>query len=750
MSSPPQQRADRGPDLSLCDREPIHIPGSVEPNGVLLVFREPELTVVQVSASAATHIGITAEALLGVALGELFDGDSLAALQEQIRSGSLLRRRRFLNGVRVRGSEGSFDASLHRHQGVLIIELEPAADPKGVTQAAIFCAVTDALADLESRFSLIDLCQRVAGDVRQLTGFDRVMVYRFLEDDTGAVIAEDRRTDLAPYLGLRYPASDIPAQARRLYLVNALRMTADVNAPRSPMVPPLNPDTGQPLDMTYCVLRAMSPVHVEYLRNMGVTASMSVSIVKDERLWGLIACHHTTAKTIPYQVRVSCEILARVFSAHIAAAEEEDTRRGAASLREFADGFTRRLRAAPHVRSAAVEEGVQLANLIGAGAAVCIGNEFSLIGNTPSREQVESIRQWLDENQRDYVFHTDKFSEHCPNAACSAIEATGLLSVRIALGANDFILWFRPPAMKVVEWAGNPAKPVEETESGKRISPRLSFERWKEQVGDRSEPWRVYERVFALDVRHIVAEVLLVQQNAQVTRLNLELERSNIELDAFAYAASHDLQEPVRTLRAYSQLIARRAATRLTDEEIELLKMMESAAARMSNLIAALLGFAQVGGSARRERTSVSLEDVLRASLMNLTESIRESDATITNDPLPVVPVDREHMMRLMQNLIGNSIKYRKPDEPLQVHISAVREDAMWRIGIRDNGQGFEAQQSEFIFEAFRRLHGKDVPGTGIGLASCRRIVEQHGGRIWAESEGSGRGATFWFTLPAR
>jgi two-component system, chemotaxis family, sensor kinase Cph1 len=339
MSSAPEQHADGGPDLSICDREPIHIPSSVEPNGVLLAVREPELTVAQVSASAAIHIETAAEALLGVSLRELFDEDCFVALRQQIMSENLHQKRTFLSGVRVQGSGRSFDASLHRHQGALIIELEPAADPTGVAQSAIYSAVTDALADLEGHFSPVDLCQRVAVDVRGLTGFDRVMVYRFLEDDTGAVIAEDHRADLAPYLGLRYPASDIPAQARRLYLVNALRLKADVNAPRSPMVPHVNPDTGQPLDMTYCVLRAMSPVHDEYLRNMGVTASMSVSIVKDGRLWGLIACHHTTAKTVPYQIRVSCEILARVFSAHIAAAEEEDTRRGAATLREFADGF---------------------------------------------------------------------------------------------------------------------------------------------------------------------------------------------------------------------------------------------------------------------------------------------------------------------------------------------------------------------------------------------------------------------------
>ena len=749
MSFLPGHHINDGPNLSVCDREPIHVPGSVEPNGVLLAFREQELTVAQVSASAAVHIGMEAEALLGTPLGELFDGDSVVALRQQILSGNLHQKQRFLSGIRIRNCQGSFNASLHTHQGVLIIELEPTTDPTGVAPAAIFSSVTDTLADLEGRFSLVELCKRVVINVRQLTGFDRVMVYRFLEDNSGVVIAEERRGDLVPYLGLRYPASDIPAQARRLYLVNALRLKADVNALRSPMIPPLNPDTGQPLDMTHCVLRAMSPVHDEYLRNMGVTASMSVSIVKNERLWGLIACHHTSAKTVPYQVRLSCEILARVFSAHIATAEEEETRRGAASLRESADRLAERLRAAIHVKSALVEEGVQLAGAIGAGVAICVGGEISLVGDVPSLEQVEKIQQWLDKSQHEYIFHTDKLSERYPADEGSSIDATGLLSIRIALGARDFILWFRPPVEKIVEWAGNPAEPVKETEAGRRISPRLSFERWRESVGDRSEPWREYEREFALGVRNIVAELLLVQQNTQVTRLNLELERSNIELDAFAYAASHDLQEPIRTLRAYSQLLARRAATRLTIEEVELLKMVESAAARMSNLISALLDFAQVGGSARRDAKPISLEDVLRATLLNLAESIRDSGAEVTNDPLPTVTADQEHIMRLLQNLIGNSIRYRRPEVSLQVYISAVREEEMWRFGVHDNGEGFEKEQSEFIFEAFKRLHGRNNPGTGIGLATCRRIVEQHGGRIWAESEGSGRGATFWFTLPA-
>jgi signal transduction histidine kinase len=186
----------------------------------------------------------------------------------------------------------------------------------------------------------------------------------------------------------------------------------------------------------------------------------------------------------------------------------------------------------------------------------------------------------------------------------------------------------------------------------------------------------------------------------------------------------------------------------LSSDDVELLKVIEGGAARMASLISALLSYAQVGGRARRERKPINLEDVLRWSLMNLDESLRGAAARLTHDVLPVVTGDAEQITQLLQNLIGNSLKYRRPETPLTVHVSADREGNLWRFGVHDNGQGFEPAQAQMIFQAFQRLHGQDIPGTGIGLAICHRIVDLHGGRIWAESKGPGQGATFWFTLP--
>jgi chemotaxis family two-component system sensor kinase Cph1 len=749
MSSAPKQDASALPDLSVCEREPIHAPGSIEPNGALLVVQEPGLEIMQASGNAAIVLGTEAEALLGRSLDQVFEPESFASLRLWISTENLNGKRKYLSGMRVVGLQRTFDASIHRHQGVLVVELEAAiAEADKARHPHFYASLAAALAALDGRLSLSELSQRVTCHFRGLTGFDRVMVYQFLEDDSGWVIAEDCRDDMTPYLGLRYPTSDIPAQARQLYLSNTLRLKGDVNAVRVPLVPPLNPLTGQSLDMSYCVLRAMSPVHVEYLRNMGVTASMSVSIVKDERLWGLIACHHTTAKTVPHEIRISCEVLARVFSAHIAAAQEEDKRRHESVIVEFRDQLSERLRAQPDV-SKTLLEGERLASVINSkGAAVCIGGKVALIGVTPSRHEVEGLVQWLDSYQQRYIFYTDKLSEQCPSSEAFSEVASGLLSSRIALGSRDFILWFRPSALMVVEWAGNPAKPVEETEAGKRISPRLSFERWKETIGDRSEPWRDYEREFALSLRQSVAEVLLVRKNEEITRLNHELERSNIELDSFAYAASHDLQEPVRTVRAYAQLLNRRSGATLDDQARQLVQVIENSALRMGNLISALLTYGQVGGGRLRERKPVNFEDILRLAIMNLGELIRASDAIITHDPLPTVSADPEQMMQLLQNLVGNSIKYCRPNEFPQVHVSATMQNQVWSFSVEDNGEGFQPEEADLIFAAFKRLHGRDIPGTGIGLALCRRIVEHHSGRIWAESKGCGHGASFWFTLP--
>ena len=733
-------------DLSICAQEPIHIPGSIEPHGVLLVADEPDLRVIQLSDNAKALFGQETASLLGKTLSDALVRSSFQHLQSEIQGRNIDGQPIRLLDLSVTGQNGIFDATVHRFDGLLYVELEPRAIEGLQPANASYSALTHMLTELRSAESLTDLCQRAAAYVRRLTGFDRVMVYRFLEDDSGSVIGEDRREDLSPYLGLRYPASDIPAQARQLYLRNPIRLKPEVGSSGAALVPALNPVTRAPLDMSFCILRRMSPIHEEYLRNMGVAASMSLSIVKDHRLWGLIACHHSTPLHVTHSARIACEFLTEFLSSQIGAKEDAETREYQARLTSEGQRFEQLLRDSGNlVRLFAETPGEALSVLDAGGAVLFSESRLLSVGQTPTLQQEEGLIEWLIEHQSEPVFSTNRLQDHYPPAAAFAGTASGLLSIRVTKGGRHFLMWFRPEVSTTINWAGNPEKPVQLNNEGTRISPRQSFELWKQTVVGHASPWLAVERQYAASLRNVIAEVMLTHQNDEVTRLNAELSRSNIELDAFAYAASHDLQEPVRTIRLYAELVLR-GGNAASAQAPQSLRAIMAATDRMTELIRGLLDYARIGGLERMQCMSVSLEEILAVTLSNLRTAIEEQHATVTHEPLPHVCVDAARIGQVFQNLIGNALRYRSAESP-RVHVRADVSGAECVVHVQDNGLGFDPSYSERIFEVFKRLHGREVSGSGVGLAICRKIVEQHGGKIWAQSA-EGQGSTFSFSLP--
>jgi two-component system, chemotaxis family, sensor kinase Cph1 len=504
--------------LLRCADEPIAIPGAVQPHGVLLVVTEPDLAVVIASANAPDLFG---RPVAGVPLDDLLGSDDAARLRAGL-DGDLAE----VNPLRVQLSGADVDLVLHRADGVLITEWEPV---RGAEQAgaAWHRRLPTVLQRLSATATLDELTDVLARDVRTLTGFDRVLVYRFDAEWNGEVIAEARRDDLEPFFGLRFPASDIPAQARALYVTNWMRLIPDAGYRPVPLDPPVTPSTGRPLDLSGAMLRSVSPVHLEYLANMGVVSSMSVSLVDDGMLWGLIACHHYAGPHRPsYSDRVAAEFLGRTASlllpTKVAAGEQSGLVEVAHRQAQLAAVVGR----TPRELSAALADGevTALDLLPASGAAVRLNGQLRLLGTTPPADRVEPLVRALLAAGTPV---TDAVSRIVPEAADLADTASGVLAVEVAGGRDDFLAWFRPETIREVTWGGNPyTSKTAQTEAGPRLSPRRSFEAWSETVRETAQPWREHEIAAARTLASDLTDAALsraAEDNGLVTALQRTL-----------------------------------------------------------------------------------------------------------------------------------------------------------------------------------------------------------------------------------
>ncbi|SEU35963.1 ATP-binding protein [Stigmatella erecta] len=737
-------------DLTNCDREPIHIPGAIQPHGVLLGLSEPDLRLTHVSENAPGLLGTPAAELLGAELGRFIEPSVREPLEAGLRSERLRQFNPLKVVWRVGGVDRFFDGIAHRHQGKLLLELEPSSPRESVPFLSFFHGVREGLSRLRDARDLQELCEAVVQEVRSLTGFDRAIIYRFDAEWHGSVLAEARDSRADPYLGLRFPASDIPRQARELYQLNWLRIIPTVDYQPARVL--ALPEHGAPLDLSFSVLRSVSPIHLEYLHNMGVQASMSISLIRDGKLWGLISCTHISgAKYVPYEVRSACEFLGEVMSSLLAVKEgNEDYGQRIRAKSIHASLLERMAREVDFVSELARQEPALLELVHAQGAAIHFHGRTTVLGQAPADEHLSGLIEWLGERTGDGLFCTDRLASEYPEAASFQQVAAGLIALSMSRGRNNFVLWFRPEVVQTVSWGGNPTKPVEVGKDEPRIHPRKSFEQWKETVRGRCLPWKGYEVEAAAELRRSIIDVAL-QRSEELLKLNTELERSNVELDAFAYAASHDLKEPLRGIHNYTLLALREVGGALPAVPRERLDTVVRLTQRMESLINSLLHYAQVGRTELLLRET-DLNEVVNQVLELLRPRLEEARVEVrVPHPLPPARCDRVRIAEVFTNLITNAIKYNDRAERW-VELGAVREGSEARVAyfVRDNGIGIKPEYHETIFRIFKRLHGRDRfgGGTGTGLTIVKRILERHNGRIWLEST-PGQGSTFFFTLAA-
>ena len=730
-------------DLTACDREPIRYPGSIQPHGFLLTLT-PGLVILQASDNVLAWTGTSAADALGQPLAAFIG--SAAALGPELAAGTIGPRPFYLGNVTLPNGH-HFDVAAHTHDQLVIIEFEAVQRNRSADFRHLYPLLGDFLLKVNEAPTIAALAQLAAYHVRAITGYGSVVVYQFDRDDHGHVLAEAREDSYHSYMGQHFPASDIPRQARELYALSRIRLIQDASYTASPLVPPLNPVTGAANDLSFASLRSVSPVHLQYMRNMGTRASMSVSLMVKGKLWGLISCHNSNPAPVGFEERAACEQLGQILALCIAAREDGselafrlEVRRIMVSmlggLTQSGDFIDNLANVFPELLQFARADGV----------AIVVDERVITFGDTPDNEQIRDLVGWLQARSHDEVFHTAELANVWPGGLAIVRNASGLLAMPISKIHKHYLLWFRPEQVYSIDWAGNPYEKEAQTSPAGMLSPRTSFAAWRETVHGHSRPWHDAEIELAVEFRSALLGIAL-ERAEQMAELAEELGRANKELEAFSYSVSHDLRAPLRHIVGFSDLLLEANGNDDPTRRQRFLKNIQDSARLAGKLVDDLLSFSQMGRASLRPAT-VDMGDLVRACMQKLLPDVGERRVEWDIGQLPDVTADPAFLYQALYNLLANAIKFTGQKDVATIKITAEKNDTETIFHIADNGAGFSMDYVHKLFGVFQRLHRmEDFEGTGIGLANVRRIVERHHGRVWAESV-PGQGATFSFSIP--
>ncbi|WP_375688283.1 HWE histidine kinase domain-containing protein [Pseudooceanicola sp. LIPI14-2-Ac024] len=653
-------------DLTNCDREPIHILGNVQSFGALVAI-SADWIVQHASANCEQLLGIPAETMIGLPLKRFLPAATIEKLRHKLGANSHENAVMRMFGMDVFEDGRPFDISAHQSNHSYILEFE--AKSRG-TEHDELAIVTPMMRRIAAQKDLLGVSQAAAQQLRELAGFDRVMVYQFGPEGDGTVIAEAKDdADSETYLGLHFPASDIPRQARELYKRSHLRLIADVDDKVAPILPQFSPE-GEPLDLSLAVSRAVSPIHLEYLRNMKVRASMSVSIIIRGELWGLFACHHREPLYVDYERRTAIELLAQFYAYELErreAREIADTvgraqrlhdrlMMGLSSGEDLASGF----------RSIAGEIGKVIPH---DGIALYMSDSYTTLGSAPSEADFQPIVRFLNTAAASRVYATDNLVARLPSMAHAVGSCAGILAIPISRLPRDYIVLFRTEVARQVTWAGNPHKPVEVGSYGARLTPRKSFEVWKEDVANRSMSWSPTSLRAAEAIRVTLLEVVLKLSD----EMNAERKRAQDQQELLIAELNHRVRNVLGLIRS---LVAQSRKSASSIEEFSF----------------AVDGRIQALAKAHDQLTETEWSPVAFADLVNIELKAYLSDdqarVAILGTPVKLAPEAFSSIALVFHELVTNSVKYgalSTADGRVTVEVDR-RDDGFFRLSWSESG----------------------------------------------------------------
>ena len=497
-------------NLTNCEREQIHLAASIQPYGALLLLREPDGVIVQCSEKARDFLGLRQD-LLGTPLKAL-GGDLWALLRPHL--GASIEAIPLALRCHIGDPAQPFTALVHHPRGGgLMVELERAGQPSHGS-----AEIEQAIQHFLSASSLQSLCDEAARIFEDLTGYDRVMVYRFDEAGHGQVFSETKKPDLEAFLGNRYPSTDIPQIARRLYEQNRVRLLADIHYQPEPLIPRLSPFTGEDLDMSLCFLRSVSPIHTQYLKNMGVGATLVVSLMVGGKLWGLISCHHYSSRFLPFEMRAVCELLAEVMGTRITALESFTQGQAELSVRRLEQRMVESISRDGDWRSALFDSARSLLLPLNAtGAALLFEGQILTTGDVPATEQIRDIGRWLEPKLAVGVYATASLAAEDIAFAPLIGVASGVVATRISGEPSDMLIWFRNERVRTVTWGGDPFQKISPSDDPLELSPRRSFAQWHQVVEGTSDPWAPADLTAARLIGASVTDVIVQFRSPRIS-----------------------------------------------------------------------------------------------------------------------------------------------------------------------------------------------------------------------------------------
>ncbi|OAV45983.1 ATP-binding protein [Lewinella sp. 4G2] len=737
-----RQRYNTNYDLTNCDAEPLRFMRSCQDHIAMLVLYADSLQIKAYSENVPSKFGLPANQLLGADAGAVLGKDIVATLR-QLGDVADISTHMPLEWLRV-GKDGETvsreNVVVNREGELLIVEIEP-SDPS-FASTAFLMKIDKAMARIQSSVERgNDIFNTVVTEVRGLTGYHRVYLYKFDEQYNGQIIAENRAEGVTSFLHLRYPHTDIPKQARELYVRQQIRQVASTREDSDYL---LISDDNQPINLSLANARGVSPIHQEYLRNMGVGASMSIAVTVNNKLWGLIACHHHADRFIDYRLRQLLGFFGRLLSGHLALHQGSSYQRSVLNSSLTRARLVEKMNESSDLVTPMTEGSRHLLELMNAnGAALILDERVILLGESPTEAEVRNLLPLIEELDEN-IYATDSLHAKFPPAKEFHTAPAGLVSIRLTKSPGEYVMWFRPEIVTTLTWGGKPEDRKIIEEGRVRLHPELSFNSYSETKRGVSEPWQQFELDNALALRNDIKEVILVKYQ-EMRKVNNQLVNAYEELESFSYTVSHDLRAPLRHIRGYAEILDEDYGDKLDEYGQRALEVIVNSVNRMNDFIDGILAFSRLG-QGRISLDEVNLESLITRAfdgtpdheLVSLTLDLQQ----------PSLHANGALLGQLFQNLIGNSIKYRRTNVDATIFIRSWEENGNLKIEVADNGIGFDMKYAEQIFAVFNRLvPEEEYEGTGVGLAIVQRIVEKHRGNISVDSK-VGEGTAFTISIP--